>query len=129
MNTARVAAGSGAPLRDRVAGPRAGCRGSSSGFTLADFHDHLQHLVESTLATIPAPARSFVQRFSTTRRGVRLTRLPAAHQLAEWGHPHGTEAHDTVVLVVGELTANAVLHGRVPGRDSALRLARDDGRA
>ncbi|MEU6524653.1 ATP-binding protein [Streptomyces sp. NPDC046924] len=77
----------------------------------------------------PTPARSFVQRFSATRRGARLARLLAARQLAEWGLPHGTEAHDAVVLVVGELAANAVLHGRVPGRDFALRLVRDGGRA
>ncbi|MEV0691180.1 ATP-binding protein [Streptomyces sp. NPDC050388] len=76
----------------------------------------------------PASVRSFVQRFSATRRGARLARLLAAHQLTEWGHPHGTEAHDTVVLVVGELPANAVLHGLVPGRDFALRLVRDDGK-
>ncbi|MGW5971658.1 ATP-binding protein [Streptomyces sp. NPDC055186] len=74
------------------------------------------------------PARSFGQRFSATRRGARLARLLAAHQLAEWGHPRGTEAHDAVVLVVGELTANAVLHGRVPGRDFALALFFEEGR-
>ena len=44
------------------------------------------------------------------------------------GHPHGTETHDVVVLAVGELAANAVLHGRVPGRDSALSLTCDAGR-
>ncbi|MFK4863779.1 ATP-binding protein [Streptomyces sp. CSMPJR101] len=76
----------------------------------------------------PTPARTFTQRFSATRRGVRLARLLAAHQLTEWGHPHGTEAHDTVVLVVAELAANAVLHGRVPGRDFALSLSCDAGR-
>ncbi|MFJ9673716.1 ATP-binding protein [Streptomyces sp. NPDC101221] len=31
-----------------------------------------------------------------------LARLLTAHQLTEWGHPHGTGAHDTVVLVVAE---------------------------
>ncbi|MFJ9715228.1 ATP-binding protein [Streptomyces sp. NPDC101213] len=78
----------------------------------------------------PSPTRphTFTQRFSATRRGARLARLLAAHQLTEWGHPHGTEAHDTVVLVVAELAANAVLHGRVPGRDFALSLARDESR-
>ncbi|MGY5011485.1 ATP-binding protein [Streptomyces sp. 900105755] len=76
----------------------------------------------------PTPARTFTQRFSATRRGARLARLLAAHQLTEWGHPHGTEAHDTVVLVVAELAANAVLHGRVPGRDFALSLSCDAGR-
>ncbi|MEV5490193.1 ATP-binding protein [Streptomyces bobili] len=76
----------------------------------------------------PTPARTFAQRFSATRRGARLARLLAAHQLTEWGHPHGTEAHDDVVLVVAELAANAVLHGRVPGRDFALCLSHDDSR-
>ncbi|WP_435860598.1 ATP-binding protein [Streptomyces prasinus] len=74
------------------------------------------------------PVRTFTQRFSATRRGARLARLLAAHQLTEWGHPHGAEAHDTAVLVVAELAANAVLHGRVPGRDFSLSLARDDVR-
>jgi anti-sigma regulatory factor (Ser/Thr protein kinase) len=73
-----------------------------------------------------ALARTFVQRFSATRRGARLARLLAAHQLTEWDHPHGTGVHDTVVLVVAELAANCVLHGRVPGRDFTVRLAYDD---
>ncbi|MFC5958381.1 ATP-binding protein [Streptomyces pratens] len=76
----------------------------------------------------PTPASTFAQRFSATRRGARLARLLAAHQLTEWGHPHGTEAHDTAVLVVAELASNAVLHGRVPGRDFALSLSLDDSR-
>ncbi|MFE9972777.1 ATP-binding protein [Streptomyces hirsutus] len=76
----------------------------------------------------PTPARTFAQRFSATRRGARLARLLAAHQLTEWGHPHGTEAHDTAVLVVAELASNAVLHGRVPGRDFTLSLSLDDSR-
>ncbi|MGW4048960.1 ATP-binding protein [Streptomyces sp. NPDC004721] len=72
--------------------------------------------------------RTFAQRFSATRRGARLARLLAAHQLTEWGHPRGTEAHDSVVLVVAELAANAVLHGRVSGRDFALALSFEEGR-
>lgn len=66
--------------------------------------------------------RTFAQHFSATRRGARLARRLAAHQLDAWGVPHGTSASDAAVLVVGELSANAVLHGRVPGRDFALRL-------
>ncbi|MFF9125326.1 ATP-binding protein [Streptomyces sp. NPDC014889] len=69
------------------------------------------------------PTRTFTQRF-----GARLARLLAAHQLTEWGHPRGTEAHDSVVLVVAELAANAVLHSRVPGRDFALTLFFEEGR-
>lgn len=76
----------------------------------------------------PTPARTFTQRFSATRRGARLARLLAARQLTEWGHPHGTGAHDTAVLVVAELAANAVLHGRVPGRDFVLSLSYDAAR-
>ncbi|MEF9907015.1 ATP-binding protein [Streptomyces sp. P9-A2] len=76
----------------------------------------------------PTPSCTFTQRFSATRRGARLARLLAAHQLTEWGHPHGSEAHDTAVLVVAELASNAVLHGRVPGRDFGLSLSVDDSR-
>ncbi|MEU0834501.1 ATP-binding protein [Streptomyces sp. NPDC005969] len=77
-------------------------------------------------AQTPTAAPTFAQRFSSTRRGARLARLLAAHQLIEWGHPHGTRVSDSVTLVVAELAANAVLHGRVPGRDFALLLACDD---
>ncbi|MFJ6851412.1 ATP-binding protein [Streptomyces sp. NPDC091271] len=74
-----------------------------------------------------ATTRLFVQRFSATRRGARLARLLAGLQLVEWGHPRGADDHDTVTIVVAELTANAVLHGRVPGRDFAVLLRHDDG--
>ncbi|MEU9360039.1 ATP-binding protein [Streptomyces sp. NPDC048301] len=72
--------------------------------------------------------RSFAQRFSATRRGARLARLLTAVQLTEWGLPGGTESHAAVTSVVAELAANAVLHGRVPGRDFGLIIACDDGR-
>ncbi|MFC9943298.1 ATP-binding protein [Streptomyces pratensis] len=74
----------------------------------------------------PTPAEEFFQRFSATRRGARLARLLAALQLIEWGHARGTDDHDTVTIVVAELAANAVLHGRVPGRDFALLVRHDD---
>lgn len=66
--------------------------------------------------------RVFTQRFSATRRGARLARMLAAQQLDAWGVPYGSEPSDAAALVVAELAANAVLHGRVPGRDFALRL-------
>ncbi|MFG2812432.1 ATP-binding protein [Streptomyces sp. NPDC048410] len=69
--------------------------------------------------------RTFAQRFSATRRGARLARMLAVHQLDRWGHPYGSPASETVALVVAELAANAVLHGRVPGRDFELRLHRE----
>lgn len=67
----------------------------------------------------------FVQRFSATRRGARLARRLAVHRLDVWGVPYGSPASDTVALVVAELASNAVLHGRVPGRDFELRLRCD----
>ncbi|MFI6062065.1 ATP-binding protein [Streptomyces sp. NPDC051286] len=73
--------------------------------------------VEITLA-----GAEFVQRFSATRRGARLARRLAVHQLDEWGVPYGCELSDNAAVVVAELAANAVLHGHVEGRDFELRL-------
>ncbi|MFE4689428.1 ATP-binding protein [Streptomyces sp. NPDC056749] len=76
--------------------------------------------------TTPAPPSgdTFELRFSATPRGARLARRLASHRVHEWGHRYGTEANDTVSLVVGELAANAVTHGLVPGRGALLRLVR-----
>ena len=65
---------------------------------------------------------TFEMRFTSTARGARLARRLAALRLDAWGIPYGTDAHDAIVLIVAELTANAVLHGHVPGRDFHLRL-------
>ncbi|GCB45153.1 Cys-tRNA(Pro) deacylase ybaK [Streptomyces sp. NL15-2K] len=65
----------------------------------------------------------FTQRLSATPRGARLARHLALTQLHTWGIPHGTDVSDTVALIVAELATNAVIHGRVPGRDFELRLA------
>lgn len=70
----------------------------------------------------PVTARTFSQRFSATPRGARLARHLALHQLHTWGIPHGTDVSDRVATIVAELAANAVTHGRVPGRDFELRL-------
>ncbi|MFF4860966.1 ATP-binding protein [Streptomyces sp. NPDC001231] len=67
----------------------------------------------------------FAQRFSATRRGARLARRLGTHRLDLWQVPYGSPASDTVTLVVAELAANAVLHGRVPGSDFELRLTYD----
>ncbi|MFF5002882.1 ATP-binding protein [Streptomyces phaeochromogenes] len=67
----------------------------------------------------------FAQRFSATRRGARLARRLATHQLDLWHVPYGSPASDAIALVVAELASNAVLHGRVPGRDFELRLKYD----
>jgi anti-sigma regulatory factor (Ser/Thr protein kinase) len=59
----------------------------------------------------------FAVQLSATRRGARLARLLTERQLDNWGEPYEDAAQ-----VVAELASNAVLHGRVPGRDFRLRL-------
>ncbi|MDJ0460394.1 ATP-binding protein [Streptomyces sp. H27-C3] len=73
-------------------------------------------------AEIASVAAEFVQRFSSTRRGARLARMLALHQLDAWGVPFGTTPSDAAAQIVAELAANAVTHGHVPGRDFELRL-------
>ncbi|MFJ7969271.1 ATP-binding protein [Streptomyces sp. NPDC096324] len=68
--------------------------------------------------TARAPLHHFSVPLSATRRGARLARLLAAEQLHDWGLPL-----DPARLVVAELAANAVLHGRVPGRSFRLTLS------
>ncbi|MFF0157986.1 ATP-binding protein [Streptomyces sp. NPDC005263] len=76
----------------------------------------------------PVTVRTFAQRLSSTPRGARLARYLALNQLHAWGIPHGSDPSDAVALIVAELAANAVTHGRVPGRDFELRLALVVGR-
>lgn len=64
----------------------------------------------------------FTQRFSSTPLGARLARQLALYRMHRWGYPYGSAVSDNVALIVGELVANAVTHGRVPGRDFELRL-------
>ncbi|GAB1328106.1 ATP-binding protein [Streptomyces sennicomposti] len=52
---------------------------------------------------------------SSTARGARLARLLTVEQLRTWGLPTHPAEH-----IVAELAANAVTHGRVPGRDIRL---------
>ncbi|MFC5954359.1 ATP-binding protein [Streptomyces pratens] len=70
---------------------------------------------------------AFTLRFSPTPRGARLARRLASQQTDAWGWAYGSPVHDTVELVVAELAANAVTHGRVPGRDAELRLTAEPG--
>nr|WP_307782024.1 ATP-binding protein [Streptomyces sp. MBT65] len=71
---------------------------------------------------MPPATRTFEMRFTSTPRGARLARRLTAVRLDAWGIPYGTDPHDTLVLIVAELTANAVRHGHVPGRDFHLRV-------
>ncbi|MGP3686728.1 ATP-binding protein [Streptomyces sp. IBSNAI002] len=72
-------------------------------------------------------ARTFTQRFSSTRRGARLARQLALVELHAWGIPESTGLSADAGLVVAELAANAVTHGRVPGRDFELRMVLLEG--
>ncbi|MGW1608806.1 ATP-binding protein [Streptomyces sp. NPDC002285] len=75
----------------------------------------------------PVTVRVFTQRLSATPRGARLARHLAVNQLHTWGIPHGSDASEAVASIVAELAANAVTHGRVPGRDFELRLSLPTG--
>ncbi|ATW51619.1 ATP-binding protein [Streptomyces peucetius] len=57
---------------------------------------------------------------SPTRRGARLARRLTVRQLADWRQPSEAAEH-----IVAGLAANAVQHGRVPGRDFRLTLSLD----
>ena len=74
---------------------------------------------EIAVGTAPPSAQSpdFSLLLSATRRGARLARLLTEAQLRRWGLPVETAKH-----LVAELAANAVTHGRVPGRDFRLTL-------
>ncbi|MGW5864632.1 ATP-binding protein [Streptomyces sp. NPDC055239] len=67
-----------------------------------------------------SPTRQFTVLLSATRRGARLARLLTERQLADWRTPSDAAEH-----VTAELTANATLHGSVPGRGFRLTLALD----
>ncbi|MGW4088142.1 ATP-binding protein [Streptomyces sp. NPDC004822] len=68
---------------------------------------------------------TLTEQFAPTPRGARLARHLAIRWLEERGWPPASDGSCAVALIVAELAANAVLHGRVPGRACALRLALD----
>ncbi|WP_438293281.1 ATP-binding protein [Streptomyces sp. HUAS TT7] len=65
--------------------------------------------------------REFSVQLSCTRRGARIARILAAERLRSWEGGFADAEY-----VVGELAANAALHGRVPGRDLRLLLRADE---
>ncbi|MGW7544431.1 ATP-binding protein [Streptomyces sp. NPDC054770] len=73
---------------------------------------------QKSLPEVIAPTRLFTVQLSATRRGARLARLLTERQLDEWGMPFA----ETATQIVAELASNAVLHGRVAGRDFRLGL-------
>ncbi|WP_405584097.1 ATP-binding protein [Streptomyces sp. NBC_01092] len=78
---------------------------------------------QKSLPQVTCPTHHFMVQLSATRRGARLARLLTERQLDDWGLPFGDAVH-----IVAELASNAVLHGRVPGRDFRLRLKLDADR-
>ncbi len=70
-----------------------------------------------TLSDVIPQLVDFQVQLSATPRAARLARLLTVEQLRGWGLPLIEPAH-----VVAELAANAVTHGRVPGRDFRLAL-------
>jgi anti-sigma regulatory factor (Ser/Thr protein kinase) len=78
---------------------------------------------------VPVTVRMFTQLFSCTPRGARLARRLVANRMDVWGFAYDSEANEAVTLVVAELAANAVQHGRVRGRDFRVRLILRDGYA
>ncbi|MGW4200652.1 ATP-binding protein [Streptomyces sp. NPDC004726] len=75
----------------------------------------------------PAPQREFTMCFTSTPRGARLARRLVSHRLNDWGHPYTAPANEMLTLIAAELTANAVCHGHVPGRDFLLQLTLAEG--
>jgi anti-sigma regulatory factor (Ser/Thr protein kinase) len=69
-----------------------------------------------------ASAYEFAMQFTSTPRGARLARRLVSRRLDEWGHPCTSPANEAATLIAAELTANAVHHGHVPGRDFHVRL-------
>ncbi|MEI7032971.1 ATP-binding protein [Streptomyces pratensis] len=77
---------------------------------------------ETVLTQQPSIERAFTVLLSPTRRGARLARLLTVAHLGAWGLPAESAAH-----IVAELATNAVVHGRVRGRDFQLGLAVSGG--
>ncbi|WP_236238885.1 ATP-binding protein [Streptomyces sp. CC228A] len=72
----------------------------------------------------PSPAAYAVSRLlPATHLGARQARLVTVLELHDWRCP--PDVSERAERIVAELAANAVLHGRVRGRDFRLRLRLD----
>ncbi|MFE5587083.1 ATP-binding protein [Kitasatospora sp. NPDC056531] len=68
--------------------------------------------------------RSHTTTFAGTPKGAAICRRIARRQLTTWGlNSTHTEPFYSALLIVAELAANAITHGRVPGRGFELHLA------
>ncbi|MDQ0776706.1 anti-sigma regulatory factor (Ser/Thr protein kinase) [Streptomyces aurantiacus] len=70
-------------------------------------------------STLDCTIRNFTVLLSPTPRGARLARRLTTEQLRSWELPLDP---DRAEHIVAELAANAITHGRVPGRDFRLTL-------
>ncbi|MFE3372426.1 ATP-binding protein [Streptomyces sp. NPDC059173] len=71
----------------------------------------------------PVTVRVFKHQYPAEPRGARLARRVGLYKLHTWGIRYLSDASESAALIIGELAANAVTHGRVPGRDFELRLS------
>lgn len=67
---------------------------------------------------------SLTVRLSSTRRGARLARRLVVADLDRWGFLPASPLAQAAETVIAELVANAITHGRTPGRDFGLSLTR-----
>ncbi|MDK1341994.1 ATP-binding protein [Streptomyces sp. 378] len=77
--------------------------------------------------TVPTESatQSLTEQFPSSPRGAQAARRHAVRWMEVRGYPPASDVSCAVALIVGELAANAVQHGRVRGRDFGLRLALD----
>ncbi|MFE1510167.1 ATP-binding protein [Streptomyces sp. NPDC058726] len=73
-------------------------------------------------AETATPVSPFTVLLSPTGRGTRLARRLVVSQLLGWGVPHAAPVMEDAGAVTSELAANAIVHGRTPGRDFRLTL-------
>lgn len=71
----------------------------------------------------PVTVRVFNHQYPADPQGARLARRVGLHKLHTWGITYLGDASESAALIIGELAANAVTHGRVPGRNFELRLS------
>ncbi|NEB08738.1 ATP-binding protein [Streptomyces coelicoflavus] len=79
----------------------------------------------TVLPETSTPGADLAAQFPSTPRGAHLARRHAVRWLEALGHPPESDVSCAVALVVGELAANAVQHGRVFGRTVGVRLTAD----
>lgn len=72
------------------------------------------------------PRAEYAQRLKATRRGARLARLLALHQLEEWGIPHGGACSEAAGVVIAELLAGLTPQDDGPAGAFELRMALGD---